>query len=170
MALVSAVSRGIGSVVQPYMSVAASFPLLALAPLFTFWYGIDWPAKVAISGFSVMFLAFAQAMHGASQARRMLPYPLRTSDKLAVVSLTRLILFPGARGEIQRGMMLNISVSLTAVIMGEFIAAEQGLGHLLLEVLGVYRMSEAWVILVLILIAHRLVSYLARLPLTTLRG
>lgn len=161
LALTSSVSPVVSSVIQPYLRVAASLPLLALAPLFTFWCGIDWPAKVAISAFSCVFIAFEQAMHGAIQARGMLPYSLQRAKKIEVVSLIRLVLLPGARGQIKRGLRLNISAALTAVIMGEFIASEQGLGHLLLQSLGVYRLSEAWVVLILIVLAHRVVGFLA---------
>jgi NitT/TauT family transport system permease protein len=158
LALLSSLNRVVASVAHPYMKCAASLPLLALAPLFTFWCGIDWPAKVAISAFATMFLAFEQAMHGATEARSMLPYSLQSTDKLASISLVQLVLFPGAKHQIQRGIELNISVALTGVIMGEFIASEQGLGHLLLQSIGVYRLSEAWVVVILIVGVHRLLS------------
>jgi|GEM_PF-5471063 len=158
LALFSSLSRIVASVAHPYMKCAASLPLLALAPLFTFWCGIDWTAKVAISAFATMFLAFEQAMHGATEARSMLPYSLQSTDKLASISLVQLVLFPGAKHQIQRGIELNISVALTGVIMGEFIASEQGLGHLLLQSIGVYRLSEAWVVVILIVGVHRLLS------------
>jgi NitT/TauT family transport system permease protein len=158
LALLSSLSSVVASVSHPYMKCAASLPLLALAPLFTFWCGIDWTAKVAISAFATMFLAFEQAMHGATLARSMLPSFLQSTDKLASISLLQLVLFPGAKHQIQRGIQLNISVALTAVIMGEFIASEHGLGHMLLQSIGVYRLSEAWVVLILIVGVHRLLS------------
>ncbi len=161
IALLSSLSRIVASIAHPYMKFAASLPLLALAPLFTFWCGIDWPAKVMLSAFACMFLAFEQALFGALQARSMLNPALQQSSKLNAVSLVRYVLLPGAQEQIKRGVHLNIAIAITAVIMGEFIASEHGLGHLLLQSLGVYKLSEAWVVLMLIVIAHKVVSVVA---------
>jgi ABC-type nitrate/sulfonate/bicarbonate transport system permease component len=158
LALISSLSSIVSSVANPYMKCVASLPLLALAPLFTFWCGIDWPAKVTLSGFACTFLAFEQALYGTKQAREMLPYSLQQSTRLQWFPLVRYVLLPGAHLQIKRGIHLNISTSLTAVIMGEFIASERGLGHILLQSLGIYKLSEAWVVLLLIVLSHRLIT------------
>ena len=68
--------------------------------------------------------------------------------------ILRYILLPGSRPVILSGMKVNIGLCLVGVVIGEFLAARQGLGYLIIYGSQVFKLD--WVlmsILILCLIA-----------------
>lgn len=140
-------------VIDPLMVALNSLPKIALTPIFLLWFGVGMSMKLALSFSTVYLVTFLTA--AAS---------LRAVDK-ELLQLT--VALGGTRGQIFRSvvvpssipwlisaMKLSIGFGLTGAVVGEFVAANQGVGYLLLYGAQIYEMSLVWAgIFVLLVIA-----------------
>lgn len=140
-------------VAEPYLVVLNSLPKSALAPLFIVWFGTGFKT-IVIAGISVaVFGSVIQLYQSFCQTDPdlyKLIYTLGGSRR----HILRYILLPGSRPAILAGMKVNIGLCLVGVVIGEFLAARQGLGYLIIYGSQVFKLD--WVlmsILILCLIA-----------------
>jgi NitT/TauT family transport system permease protein len=70
------------------------------------------------------------------------------------------IRFPSALPSIFAGMKVAISLALVGTIVGEFVAAQHGLGYVILSAQGVFDTARVFVALVILAIMGTLLFYL----------
>lgn len=133
---------GLARAAQPFVVAVGAFPILALAPLMILWFGIGFGMKVALAVFSTFFVAMAQAFHGASAVDR------RYVDFLAGMRASRRQIFskvvvPGSLEWVFSSMRINVGLALLGAFIGEFIASNAGLGHLILRASSLYDVPRA---------------------------
>lgn len=140
-------------VAEPYLVILNSLPKSALAPLFIVWFGTGFKT-IVIAGMSVaVFGSVIQLYQSFCQTDPDL-YKLIYTLGGRRRHILRYILLPGARPAILAGMKVNIGLCLVGVVIGEFLAARQGLGYLIIYGSQVFKLD--WVlmsILILCLIA-----------------
>ena len=140
-------------VAEPYLVVLNSLPKSALAPLFIVWFGTGFKT-IVIAGISVaIFGSIIQLYQAFCQTDPDL-YKLICTLGGKRRHILRYILLPGSRPVILSGMKVNIGLCLVGVVIGEFLAARQGLGYLIIYGSQVFKLD--WVlmsILILCLIA-----------------
>lgn len=140
-------------VAEPYLVVLNSLPKSALAPLFIVWFGTGFKT-IVIAGMSVaIFGSIIQLYQSFCQTDPDL-YKLIYTLGGKRRHILRYILLPGAKPAILAGMKVNIGLCLVGVVIGEFLAARQGLGYLIIYGSQVFKLD--WVlmsILILCLIA-----------------
>jgi NitT/TauT family transport system permease protein len=121
-------SRSLALAARPFIVAVATLPIFAFAPLMIVWFGIGWGMKVALAAFSTVFVAFDQAYRGAN---------LTSSDRIEVLTAMRATptqiftkaVVPGAIDWVLSSMRLNVGFGLLGAFIGEFIAADRGLGY-----------------------------------------
>lgn len=149
-------------VAEPYLVVLNSLPKSALAPLFIVWFGTGFKT-IVIAGISVaIFGSIIQLYQSFYQTDPDL-YKLILTLGGTRRHMLRYILLPGAKPVILAGMKVNIGLCLVGVVIGEFLAARQGLGYLIIYGSQVFKLD--WVlmsILLLCLIAMLLYKILDR--------
>lgn len=132
----------IARTVQPFVLIAGSVPLVALAPLFIVWFGVGFTMKAALAFFSTVFPALAQSYRGALSVNS------EFSDVLKAMKATRNSIFfkviiPGSLNWVLGSMRLNIGFGLLGAFLGEFIASQSGLGYVILRASSLYNVPQA---------------------------
>jgi ABC-type nitrate/sulfonate/bicarbonate transport system permease component len=118
------------NIVFPLVVASQTVPKIALAPLFTLWFGVGLLPKVIIVALLVFFPVFvntATGLESVSKAR----LDLMRSVDASRWEVYRHIQLPEAIPYFFAGLRLALTVAFIGVIVGEWIAASQGLGYLL---------------------------------------
>jgi NitT/TauT family transport system permease protein len=124
-------------IARPYLVALGALPVFAIAPMTILWFGIGIEAKIVLASLSTVFLAAAQAYKGAEQVDPLLLMRFR-SFGAGRAAIFRRLLLPSALAWIIASLRLSIGAALMGAFIGEFIASQRGLGHLILKASGVY--------------------------------
>jgi NitT/TauT family transport system permease protein len=112
---------------DPLISAAFGLPKLALAPLFILWFGIGIATKVAFVASIVFFLMFYNGLAGVLSVDPRLVATLRVAGAGEWV-INREIVWNTAKPFLFSGLKIALPRALSGAVVGEFIAADQGLG------------------------------------------
>lgn len=133
-------SNTLSEILEPYLVVLNSLPKSALAPLLIVWLGAT-KTTIIVTGMSVAIfgsiLNLYTSFRSTDPGKIKLIYTLR-GNHLHV--LTKVIL-PYSIPAIISNMKVNIGLCLVGVIIGEFLAAKEGLGYLIIYSSQVFKMD-----------------------------
>ena len=133
-------SNNLSEILEPYLVVLNSLPKSALAPLLIVWLGAT-KTTIIVTGLSVAIfgsiLNLYTSFRSTDPGKIKLIYTLR-GNHLHV--LTKVIL-PYSIPAIISNMKVNIGLCLVGVIIGEFLAAKEGLGYLIIYSSQVFKMD-----------------------------
>jgi NitT/TauT family transport system permease protein len=118
------------AIFNPLITAINGIPKIALAPLFLIWFGIGIDSKVAIASMSVFFVMFYNTYMGVSTMPQELVNVLRIFGASRWTVIRRVTL-PQITVPLLAGMKASVPFAMIGVIVGEFIAAERGLGYLI---------------------------------------
>ena len=124
-------------IARPFIIGLGTLPVFAFAPLMIVWFGIGWGMKVALAGFSTVFVAFNQSYRGATLVSSEYVDVLRGMNASRHQVFFKVIV-PGSLDWVLSSMRLNVGFGLLGAFIGEFIAADRGLGYLILRAGGLY--------------------------------
>jgi NitT/TauT family transport system permease protein len=127
--------RAFNQAIYPLLIGSQVVPKVALAPLFLLWFGFGLTAKALIAFLVAFFPIVVNSAVGLASIE---------SEKLDVAraaGASRLQLFwlarlPNALPMIFGGMKVSITLAVVGALVAEFIAAENGIGRLLLNANG----------------------------------
>jgi taurine transport system permease protein len=125
----SRVARGI---FDPPIEFYRPLPPLAYLPLIIIWFGIDELPKVLLiflSCFAPLALAARSGMRGASQEQINAAYSMGAS----YTQVIRYVILPSALPDILVGMRIAIGFGWTTLVAAEMVAANVGLGQMVLN-------------------------------------
>ena len=133
LALVFTWSRALNETFMPLVVSTNMIPKVALGPLFIVWFSYGFGSNVLIA-FSICFLPIL-----ITTARGLTETPPELIDLVRTLRATRWQIFtkiqlPGALPYIFSGMKVAVVLAVAGAIVGEFIASEEGLGYLMLQV------------------------------------
>lgn len=124
-------SRSISEVLEPYLVMLNSLPKSALAPILIVWLGNN-IKTIIVASISVAVFGCIMTLHtGFSQTdpdKIKLIYSLGGTKKDVLLK----VLLPGSIPLIISNLKVNIGLCLVGVIIGEFLAANKGLGYLII--------------------------------------
>ena len=122
---------GVSAVLEPYLVMLNSLPKSALAPILIVWLGSNM-RTIIVAAVSVAVFGSIITLHNGflqtDQEQIKLIYSLGGSKRDV---LTKLLL-PAAVPLILSNMKVNVGLCLVGVIIGEFLAAQAGLGYLII--------------------------------------
>lgn len=152
----------------PFLAAFYSIPKIALAPMFIMWFGLGALPKVLLAALMVFLVVLVNTIAGV---RGISPGLVDVSRVLGArgLRLVRTVVLPGAAPAVLASIRLTFSRAMVGAILGEFIAATQGLGFLIVRssrqfetptvfagiivvaalvmlVNGVIRLVEAWLL------------------------
>lgn len=133
-------SRSLSEVLDPYLVMLNSLPKSALAPILIVWLGNNM-RTIVVAAVSVAVFGSILTLHNGFKSvdpdQIKLIYSLggRRRDVLTKV------LLPGSVPLIISNMKVNIGLCLVGVIIGEFLAANKGLGYLIIYGSQVFKMD-----------------------------
>jgi NitT/TauT family transport system permease protein len=131
LAMAIAGSRTFEASVYPIVIFLQILPKIAIAPLFIIWFGFGLAPKILL----VFLLSFFPiVVAGVAGFKSVSPEILEFSRSTGVSWLGTFwkIRFPSAMPEIFTGLKVAAALASTAAVVAEFVAADRGLGYLLL--------------------------------------
>jgi NitT/TauT family transport system permease protein len=159
-------SRNYAAIAQPYLICFHSLPKLALAPLVILVFGIGLGSKVAIAT-ALTIIVSALTTYAGVKALDLDQERLFYSLGASRMQVFRKLVVPFCLPWVISVLRVNIGLALTGAIVGEFIAAQHGLGRAILYAGSTYDIALVWVVaLVLSMLAvlmYGAVSWLERI-------
>ena len=124
-------SQKLLEITEPFLVVLNSLPKSALAPLLIVWLGAT-PKTIIVAGMSVAI--FGSIMNMSTCFREVDPEKIKlvyTLRGTKFQALTKIVI-PSCIPAIVSNMKGNIGLCLVGVVIGEFLAARNGLGYLII--------------------------------------
>ena len=133
-------SKTLSEIAEPYLVILNSLPKSALAPLFIVWLGTGMKT-IIVAGISVAIfgtiISFYTAFRQVDSDKLMLIATLGGTRRDAFLR----VIFPASLPILISTAKVNIGLSLVGVIIGEFLAARRGLGHLIIYGTQVFQLD-----------------------------
>lgn len=137
-------SKRASQISEPFLVVLNSLPKSALAPLLIVWLGAT-PRTIIVAGMSVAIFGSILSLYtsfiGVEHDTLKLIYTLGGNRFHAL----RKVVIPSCIPSIINNMKVNIGLCLVGVIIGEFLAARNGLGYLIIYSSQVFSYVYIWV-------------------------
>ncbi|MBM3733054.1 MAG: ABC transporter permease [Acidimicrobiia bacterium] len=125
-------SKTVETALMPYLVGLQALPKVALAPLLVVWLGFGVGSKIAIATIISFFPVLINSIIGFTtiESEKM---ELMHSLVASKWQTFRIVVFPNALPFIFAGLNVAIVFSITGALVGEFIGADKGLGHVLMQ-------------------------------------
>ena len=117
---------------EPVIEFVRPIPPLAFLPMFLVWFGLGEASKVAFIGYTTFFPMFVAI---AASVLRIDVVLLRAAASLGATraDLVRRVMLPAALPGIVVALRVGIGLALFVIVGAEFMGADAGLGHLIME-------------------------------------
>ncbi|MCL6430380.1 MAG: ABC transporter permease [Anaerolineae bacterium] len=122
-------SRTLEQLVLPYLVASQALPIVALAPLLVIWFGTGRLSKIVVCALTLFFPALVNTIVGIRSVERGL------RDLMRSLGASRWQMFvllevPAALPVLLSGLRIGLTLSVIGAVVGEFVAADRGLGFL----------------------------------------
>ncbi|MNC52021.1 putative aliphatic sulfonates transport permease protein SsuC [compost metagenome] len=114
------------------IQVLKPIPPIAWIPLAILWFGIGEASKLYIISIGAFFPIFVNVVDGIRQIEGKY-IEVAQIYKLPWTRLVRQIILPGALPSIMTGLRIGLGVAWVCVVAAELIAAESGVGYLIMD-------------------------------------
>jgi NitT/TauT family transport system permease protein len=155
----------LAAVFDPYVKIANALPRIALAPIFTLWFGLGILSKVVFGVTLVFFIVFFNTYRGIREVN---PNILNNARMLGANErdLFRHVLMPSAMSWILASLHTSVGMALVGAVVGEYLGAARGLGYIIAQAEGVFDTTGVFsglvVLSVFVLLIDILVSIIER--------
>ena len=152
--------KRLGDLFEPFILSIYTLPKIALAPLFVLWFGIGVTNKVMFSGMLVFFMVFFTTYQGTRQVDRDLVENARLMGAQRWDIWTK-VAIPYSAVWVFTGIRIGLPYALIGAIVGEFVAAEAGVGFRIKEATSFFNTTAVFAgLVVLMLISLILLGFL----------
>lgn len=142
-------SKTLAEILDPYFVMLNSLPKSALAPILIVWLGAN-TRTIIVAAVSVAVFGSILTLHNGfsnmDQDQVKLIYSLGGKRKDVLFK----VLLPGSVPMIVSNMKVNVGLCLVGVIIGEFLAAQAGLGYLIIYGSQVFKLDLVLMSIVLL--------------------
>ncbi len=143
---------------SPYVVASQSIPIVALAPLLVIWFGTGRLSKVLVCALTIFFPMLVNTVVGVRSVDPDLAALMRSLRSSRWQTFTMLEV-PAALPVLLGGLKVSVTLSVIGAVVGEFVAADRGLGFLINVARGNFDTPLMFVAL-LTLVAIALLLYL----------
>jgi len=137
---------------EPVLVALYSIPKITLYPIVLLAFGIGMPAKIA---FGAIHGIMPIAIFALGAVRNLNPVYLKAARvmRLPPLRIASRVLLPAAIPEIFTGIRIGFSLTLIGTLLGEMFASQRGIGHLLMQAIGLHnvRMIMALTLLLVVI-------------------
>jgi NitT/TauT family transport system permease protein len=126
---VFAKSKSLERLLSPYIVASQSMPIVALAPLLVIWFGFGTLSKVIVCALTVFFPVLINTIVGLRSVDENLVDLMRSYGSNRRQMFTMLEI-PAALPVLLGGLKIGVTLSVIGAVVGEFVAADEGLGFL----------------------------------------
>jgi NitT/TauT family transport system permease protein len=143
------VSHFMSRLLNPFLFAFYALPKIALAPLLVLWFGLGLESKIALATVIVFFLVFYNTFTGVREVDQDMIHTVRLMKANRRQVLIHVVI-PSAMSWIFAGLKISIPYALIGAIVGELIAASQGLGFLVARMGADFDTTGVFAVLVVI--------------------
>ena len=164
-----AINRRVLSVVNPFVTILNSMPLIAFTPLLVLWFGLGFRSGVALVTLIVVFIALRNTIEGTSSVERNYVIMARLSgaNRWSVISR---IIFPSTTPWLFAAARISLAFALTGAVVSEMFLGQSGLGYLIVAGGGVFNISTVFTAIVTTMVcSYVLEMFLSNVEHWTLR-
>ena len=147
-------------VLRPIVVAFYSVPLVALAPLFIMFFGLDMLPKIVLVTLVVFFLLFFNTFSGASSVDHDLVSQVELMGSTRRETFQKVVA-PACTAWIIGGIKTALPYALVAATTGEMLAARRGLGFLLSDAASQFDMTSLYAALFILMLLGLAVAELA---------
>jgi NitT/TauT family transport system permease protein len=123
-------SRSLERLISPYIVASQSVPIVALAPLLVIWFRTGQLSKVLVCALTIFFPILVNTMVGIRSVEPDLVDLMRSLQATRWQMFT-LLEAPSALPVLLGGLKVGMTLSVIGAVVGEFVAADRGLGFLI---------------------------------------
>lgn len=155
--------------VDPFIMALYSTPRLALAPLFTIWFGVGAASKIALVVSLSYFIMLLNTYSGLTNVNERLISQVRMmggSDWFVF----RKVSLPASVPWLLSGTRVGLGFALIGAVVGELIISEQGLGLRMSRASGLFDTTGVFAYLVIVALLGMVLDQLVRLLERSLAG
>jgi NitT/TauT family transport system permease protein len=155
-------SRVLADVFEPIIIALNGIPRTALAPLFIVWLGIGLWSKVGVVFLLTFFLNFFNTYTGMRQMDQEY-VDLASLMGVKGWKLTFKVIFPAISPYVFTGIRTSIPFAVIGAIVGEFVAATEGVGFFIRMSAGIFRTADVFVGIIILMIMVIIMDKIAAL-------
>ncbi len=134
---------------MPWFAFLRPIPAIAFVPLVILWFGIGEFSKIAVIFFSSFLYITVSTIAGVKSVPEQIlraGYSLGALDRKSFLY----VILPAALPQIMVGLRLGSAISWTLVVAAELVAAQRGLGYMIMDASTFFRVKDVYVGLILI--------------------
>jgi NitT/TauT family transport system permease protein len=158
-------SRMLAEIFEPIIIALNGIPRTALAPLFIVWLGIGLWSKVGVVFLLTFFLNFFNTYTGMRQMDQEY-VDLASLMGVKGLKLTFKVIFPAISPYVFTGIRTSIPFAVIGAIVGEFVAATEGVGFFIRMSAGIFRTADVFVgiivLMFMVIIMDRIAEIIER--------
>ena len=124
--------RTVSLVLRPVVEVLRPIPPLAWIPIAIIWFGLGESSKIFVIVLGAFFPIFTNAYRGMTMIPDVLFRAARTMNVSGWQLLWK-VAIPAAMPDVAVGLRVGLGLAFGILVAAELIAAERGMGHLIME-------------------------------------
>jgi NitT/TauT family transport system permease protein len=155
----------LAEILDPFIVAVNGIPRVAMAPILIIWFGIGIESKVVLAISLVLFLTFMNTyagLRGVDPGFKNLARVMGADEMQLLWKVT----LPAAMPWILSGLKIGVPFAIIGAILGEFMAASQGLGYRIQHASNLFNIAGSFAGLILlmfiVLLANAAVNRLER--------
>lgn len=158
-------SRLLAEVFEPIIVALNGIPRTAVAPLFIVWLGIGVWSKVGVVFLLTFFLNFFNTYTGMRQMDQEY-VDLARLMRVRGWKLTYKVIFPAISPYVFTGIRTSIPFAVIGAIVGEFIAATEGVGFFIRMSAGIFKTADVFagiiVLMVMVIVMDKIAEIIEK--------
>jgi len=128
----------------PFIVASQSVPTVAIAPLLVIWFGSGTLSKILVCALIVFFPIVVNTVIGVRGVGEELQDLMRTLEA-SRWQMVWMLEVPAALPTLLGGLKVGATLAVIGAVVGEFVAADQGLGYLLKQGQQIYDTAQVFV-------------------------
>ena len=145
-------------VVEPLILYAAVVPKIVIFPVFILFLGIDMHSKLAVGAIAAFFPISLLTIAGMREVKKVYVDVARTIGATPTQIATRVYL-PAIAGQVFTGIRIGLGAAVTGALLAETKIAKAGLGFMIVEYYGQFRIADMYSLLLFIFILASLANW-----------
>jgi NitT/TauT family transport system permease protein len=145
-------------IVEPLILYAAVVPKIVIFPVFILFLGIDVHSKLAVGAIAAFFPISLLTIAGMREVKKVYVDVARTIGATPA-QIARSIYLPAIAGQVFTGIRIGLGAAVTGALLAETKIAKAGLGFMIVEYYGQFRIADMYALLLFIFILASLANW-----------
>lgn len=145
-------------IVEPLILYAAVVPKIVIFPVFILFLGIDVHSKLAVGAIAAFFPISLLTIAGMREVKKVYVDVARTIGATRV-QIAKNVYLPAIAGQVFTGIRIGLGAAVTGALLAETKIAKAGLGFMIVEYYGQFRIADMYALLLFIFILASLANW-----------